>query len=450
MAVESRKDARPAGRSRAPTSPRSSADRSTSGSEVVTSAGQSEALPHPPAGCDTGSGALRQDASMPREELRVLDSLDEIPRAEWDALLGPRATPFMRHAWLSALEKSGCASPRTGWIPRHLALFRAGQVITVAPAWAKDDSDGDFARDWDLAGSISRGVVRYYPKLALTVPFTPCTGERVLVAPGEDRASCVGKMARAARRVCEQGGFPTWQVLFPDEEGARELEQAGMALRVSWQFHWRNEGYRSLDDFLGRFNSKRRHMLKREMAAAAGQGISIRTIRGEELLRDPERWAKAAHALHRSTVDKLMWGRRWLNEKFYQQAFAAMPDAMEVVAAFRGRELVAGAFSVASATRLYGRYWGCFEEPPFLHFNVCYYHSIADCIARGLEMFEGGAGGEHKLARGFLPTLTWSAHGFCDARPDRSGREHLSLETPAREASIERSMRESPIFKGAS
>jgi len=191
-------------------------------------------------------------------------------------------------------------------------------------------------------------------------------------------------------------------------------------------------------------------MLRREMGAAAEQGLEIRTVRGEELARDHQKWAKAAHALHRSTVDKLMWGRRWLNETFYQQAFAGMPDAMEVVAAFRGSELVAGAFNVASATRLYGRYWGCFEEHPFLHFNVCYYHSIADCIARGLEVFEGGAGGEHKLARGFLPALTWSAHGFSDAQLDRAVREHLARETPARAASIERSLRESPIFKAAS
>ncbi|HZR10408.1 MAG TPA: GNAT family N-acetyltransferase [Myxococcales bacterium] len=383
-------------------------------------------------------------------DVRILDSLDGVRPPDWDGLLSGRSTPFLRHAWLSALERSGCAAPRSGWTPRHLTLWRGTKLLAAAPAYAKDDSDGDFARDWDLAASISRGRVPYYPKLALTVPFTPCTGERVLVAPGEDRAECVAKIAHAAGKLCDDEGYPTWQVLFPDEEGARELEQAGMALRVSWQFHWRNEGYRSMADFLARFNSKRRNMLKREMAAAPEQGIAIRTVRGDELRRDPERWAKAAHALHRSTVDKLMWGRRWLNEKFYLQAFAGMPDAVEVVAAFRGKELVAGAFNVASATRLYGRYWGCFEEHPFLHFNVCYYHSIADCIARGLQVFEGGAGGEHKLSRGFLPALTWSAHGFSDAHLDRAVREHLSRETPARAASIEQSMRESPIFKVAS
>ncbi|HTO97566.1 MAG TPA: GNAT family N-acetyltransferase [Myxococcales bacterium] len=383
-------------------------------------------------------------------DVRVLGSLANVRPGDWDALLSPRSTPFMRHAWLAALEQSGCAGARTGWIPRHLTLWRGARVIAAAPAYAKDDSDGDFSRDWDLAASLSRGRVPYYPKLALTVPFTPCTGERVLVAPGEDRGECVARLLHGARRLCGEEGYPTWQALFPDEEGARELREAGMALRVSWQFHWRNEGYRSLADFLARFNSKRRNMLKREMAAPLEQGLTIRTVRGEEVLRDPLRWAKAAHALHRSTVDKLMWGRRWLNEKFYLQAFASMPDALEVVAAFRGRELVAGAFNVTSATRLYGRYWGCFEEHPFLHFNVCYYHSIADCIARGLQVFEGGAGGEHKLSRGFLPALTWSAHGFSDAQLERAVREHLSRETPARAASVERSLRESPIFKAAS
>jgi predicted N-acyltransferase len=146
-------------------------------------------------------------------------------------------------------------------------------------------------------------------------------------------------------------------------------------------------------------------------------------------------------------VDKLMWGRRWLNEKFYQQAFATMPDALEVVAAEKGGQLIAGAFNVASQTRLYGRYWGAFEEHPFLHFNVCYYHSIEGCIGRGLQVFEGGAGGEHKLSRGFLPALTYSAHGFLDARLDRAVRNHLLAETPARTEDVARFNRESPIFK---
>jgi predicted N-acyltransferase len=368
--------------------------------------------------------------------------LDDIEAREWDDLLSPRSTPFMRHAWLSALEKSGCAARRAGWEPRHLIIYRGGKVIAAAPAYLKDDSDGDFARDWDLASSAAGGRFEYYPKLAFTVPFTPCTGERVLVAPGEDRGECVRRIVHAAQKLCADQGWPTWQVLFPDEASARELESAGLALRVSFQFHWRNEGYRSMADFLARFNSKRRHMLKREMAAAEQQGITIRTVRNPDAS-----WAKKAHALHRSTVDKLMWGRRWLNEKFYQLVFAAMPESVEVVAAEKDGELVAGAFNVSSGERLYGRYWGTFEEHPFLHFNVCYYHSIAECIARGVQVFEGGAGGEHKLSRGFLPSLTYTAHGFLDARLDKGVRRHLAAETPARTENVERFVRESPIFK---
>ncbi len=380
-------------------------------------------------------------------QLRVHESVSEVPQASWDALLDAESIPFLEWRWLWALEESRSAAPRAGWHPRHFTLWRGHRLVAAAPAYLKDDSDGDFARDWDLASSATRARHHYYPKLCLTVPFTPCTGERVLVAPAVDRLTAVSELLDAARKLCADEGWPTWQVLFPDEDSAREVEQAGLALRVSFQFHWRNEGYRSMDDFLGRFNSKRRHMLKREMAAAAEQGITIRTVRGEEL--SPS-WAKAAHALHRSTVDKLMWGRRWLNERFYSQIFASMPDALEVVAAERDGKLVAGAFNVASKTRLYGRYWGCFEDHPFLPFNVCFYHSIAQCIERGVHVFEGGAGGDHKLARGFLPALTYSAHGFLDRRLDEAVRDHLLAETPARTESVARYVRESPIFKKAS
>ena len=355
----------------------------------------------------------------------------------------------MRHAWLFALENSGCAAPRAGWTPRHFLLKRRGKLVAAAPAYLKDDSDGDFGRDWDLASSAGRARRPYYPKLALTVPFTPCTGERILVAPGEDRQAAVQALTKAALQLCQDEGAGTFQVLFPDEQGAAELARAGLAQRVSFQFHWRNEGYQSMDDFLARFTSKRRNMLKREMRAAEEQGIRIRTVRGDELRADWKRWAKVAHNLHRSTVDKLMWGRRWLNEKFYLNVFERMPDAMEVVIAEREGEIVAGAFNVASQSRLYGRYWGCLEEHKFLHFNVCYYHSIADCIARGLTMFEGGAGGEHKLPRGFLPSLTYSSHAFLDPAMDQAVRRHLDEETPARRESITRYTEESPIFKAA-
>ena len=384
---------------------------------------------------------------MALDGVRILPTLADVPAEAWDALLSPRSTPFMRHSWLNALEASDCSTEDTSWAPRHLTLWRKGKLVAAAPAYLRGDSDGDFGRDWDLASAASRARLPYYPKLALTVPFTPCTGERILVAPGLPREPAVRELLAAARALCEREGYATFQVLFPDAEGARELEEAGLAVRVSFQFHWENQGYRTPEEFLARFTSKRRNMIKRERGAAAEQGISVRTVRGDELRADWKRWAKSAHQLHRSTVDKLMWGRRWLNEGFYLRIFQDMPDALEVVAAEKDGSLIAGAFNVCSPTRLYGRYWGSFEEHRFLHFNVCYYHSIDECIRLGREVFEGGAGGEHKISRGFLPSLTYAAHWFHDPRLDQAVRAHLAAETPARKESVARYLAESPIFK---
>jgi predicted N-acyltransferase len=235
-------------------------------------------------------------------------------------------------------------------------------------------------------------------------------------------------------------------VLFPLADEADELEGAGMARRVSFQYHWRNAGYPTPEAFLARFDSKRRNQARRERAAPAQQGITLETVRGATLAAEAQEWARTAHALHRSTVDKLMWGRRWLNLAFYQRIFERMPGPLEVVVARRDGRVIAGAFNVASSTHLYGRYWGCFEEHRFLHFNVCLYHSIDDCIARGLQVFEGGAGGEHKIARGFEPCETFSAHHFLDERLEQPLRGHLQREAAERSATLDRWRRETPVL----
>jgi predicted N-acyltransferase len=220
-----------------------------------------------------------------------------------------------------------------------------------------------------------------------------------------------------------------------------------MARRISYQYHWRNEGYKTPDEFLARFNSKRRNIARRERAAPAEQGITLETVRGEALAADARAWGRTAFELHRSTVDKMMWGRRWLNREFYDRVFAAMPGPLEMVVARRGGRVIAGAFNVASNSHLYGRYWGCLEEHRFLHFNVCLYHSIDDCIARGIEVFEGGAGGEHKLMRGFLPAETFSTHEFLDARLDVPLRQHIAAEAVQRAAALAHWRAQSPILK---
>ncbi len=383
-------------------------------------------------------------------DLQILDSISDVPAAEWDALFAhepARATPFLRHAWLDALEQSGCAAPRTGWTARHLAFRRAGRLVAAAPAWVRPESDGDFGRDWQWAGAAERAGVPYYPKLVLGVPFTPVTGRRVLAAAGQDRLDAVRAAAEAARELCREDRIRSIHVLFPDAAEAEEWEAAGLARRLDFQYHWRNEGYRDFDAFLARFPSKRRTAIRRERAAPARQGIVLRTVRGGELAAAPARWARDVFALHSSSVDRMDWGRRFLDRGFYERALTAMADALEVVEARREGRLVGMAFNVASAERLYGRYWGCVEDHPFLHFNVCLYHSVEECIRRGLAAFEGGAGGEHKLARGFEPAEVWSTHAFLDARLDRPIRRHLEAELADRRLAVQRWRDASPILR---
>jgi predicted N-acyltransferase len=367
-------------------------------------------------------------------EAHVHASMSEVPGAAWDRLLAhepDRATPFVSHAWLDALEQSGAAAPEAGWAGRHVVLRRAGRIAAAAPAWVKRDSDGDFGRDWGWADAAQRARIPYYPKLVVGVPFTPVSGRRVLVAAGEDRREAVHAVVEVLRDVCRDEGVRSIHVLFPGEEEALELEAEGLALRLDFQYHWTNPGYRSFEDFVARFPSRRRNALRRERAAPARQGIAIRTVRGDELAEAPSRWARDVARLHEASISRMAWGRRFLDRPFYERVLRDMPGSVEVVEARREGRLVGMAFNVASGDRLFGRYWGAVEDHPFLHFNVALYHSVEACIQRGLRAFEGGAGGEHKLVRGFEPAETWSAHLFLDPRLDVPLRRHLADERRA-------------------
>jgi predicted N-acyltransferase len=373
-------------------------------------------------------------------EVRIEPRLASVPRPAWDALTAgdSEASPFTSWAWLTALEQGGAATPHTGWSPRHLLAYRGRELVAAAPAYSVTSSEGDFARDWGWADGALRAGIRYYPKLVLTVPFTPVGGRRLLVAAGEPRAEAVPALVEAAWRLVESERLGCVQVLYPLASEALELEACGLSRRLDFQYHWHNRGYRSYDDWLAELPSKRRNQARRERAAPARQGIAIRTVRGPEIAQGGEDWARTVDAFYRATIDRMVWGRGYLTRSFYQRVFSTMPEHLEVVTATREGRLVAGAFNVSSATRLYGRYWGCHEEHPFLHFNVCLYHSIADCIERGLSVFEGGAGGEHKGWRGFEPTETWSAHRFRDARLDEAVRDHLLAERTARQEALRR------------
>jgi predicted N-acyltransferase len=250
----------------------------------------------------------------------------------------------------------------------------------------------------------------------------------VLIARGEDAPARFQAVVHGAMELSRSEGYSGLHILFPTQAEANTLEAMGFGIRHGVQYHWQNRGYRGLDDFLGELTSKRRNQLKRELRAPASQGITLRTLRGEALSSlDPT----LAHRIYVSTVDKHVWGRRHLTPGFFEQVLERFAHRVEYVEARREGRVVAGAFNLASAKALYGRYWGCLEEHPFLHFNVCLYHPIEQAITQGLERFEPGAGGEHKLVRGFEPALTYSAHWIFQPALDRAVREFLAHERAA-------------------
>ena len=361
-------------------------------------------------------------------QFRIQKGIGEVPEKAWNSLLDDDALPFLEWAWLEALEGSGSISPDRGWHPRHLTLWRGTRLVAAAPAYLKDDSHGEFVFDWSWASAAERVGLRYYPKLILAVPATPATGRRILVAKHESRASCESELIRGALDFARSEGLSSVHALFPTEEEWQTFKALGFAGRLGVQYHWQNVGYRHFDDFLERFGSKRRNQLKRERRAPEEQGISLRTVRGDELL---EVKPDLVFRLYCSTVDKYLWGYRHLQPTFFDKLWNRFRHRVEWVEARKRGKVVAGAFNLASPDVLYGRYWGCFEEFPFLHFNVCLYHSIEDCIARRRSRFEPGAGGEHKLVRGFEPRLTYSAHWIFHPGLDRAVRDFLRSERAA-------------------
>lgn len=367
-------------------------------------------------------------------ELRTHSSIRDFGETAWRRLLPPDAPPFVAFEWLDALEQTGCVTPERGWMPAHLSLWSDGERIGGAPAYIKGNSEGEFVFDHAWA-RFAHGRLRleYYPKLLIAVPFTPATGPRLLVAPGADPERAASGFAAGVRQLCEQLGLSSAHVLFPSGEQAAALERCALVRRAGIQYHWGNPGYASFDEFLARFGSKRRHQIRRERRLLVDTRIEHLT--GSELT---EEVLEHMYEFHCSTVHKYFWGRQYLSRAFFERVFETMPEKLHVVFArdaTSGRP-IAGALNLLGATALYGRYWGAREERPYLHFNVCYYEGIEECIRRGLGVFEPGAGGEHKLVRGFLPTVTHSLHHLADARLDAAIRDFTLREREAIEEHV--------------
>jgi uncharacterized protein len=378
-------------------------------------------------------------------ELRTHRSIREIAQADWDAWLEPDFVPFMSWAFLDALEATGCVRPEVGWLPQHLSMHRNGELVAVAPAYVKGNSEGEFVFDHSWARFCQESLgVDYFPKLIIAAPFTPATGPRLLHSPTFPEEEAYRVLAAGLERLTAGGELSSSHVLFLTDSAAAQLERAGLLRRHGVQFHWRNAGYVTFDDFLARFSAKRRHAIRRERRQIADNGIELQVLAGDEL--------GAANIDHMyefygSTVDKHYYGRRYLNREFFHEICARIPKSILVVLAREkggSKRPIAGAFNLLGRRALFGRYWGAREERPFLHFNVCYYAGIEACIERGLECFEPGAGGEHKHARGFESTLTHSVHQLRDPRLRGPVERFLKQESAA---IIEHLADEKPVLK---
>ena len=344
----------------------------------------------------------------------IVSSLSEIGKAAWDGLLAlqEEANPFLSYAFLHALHESGSASPETGWQPQYIALYDGDTLAAALPLYVKGHSYGEYVFDWAWADAYQRHGLDYYPKLLSAVPFTPVAGPRLLAVDADARAALIAVLV-ATQRATE---VSSTHILFPPEAHARQLQDAGFMLRSGVQFHWLNPGYANFDDFLATLEQKKRKNIRAERRKVREAGVTMRRVRGADITDADwklfNRCYRHTYAAHHSTP--------YLNLDFFRRLGSTMPENILLVIAEREGQPIAASLVIHSADTLYGRYWGELEHVPCLHFEAAYYQPLEFCIEQGIKTFEGGAQGEHKMARGFLPTKTFSAHwlahpSFADA-----------------------------------
>lgn len=346
---------------------------------------------------------------------RIVASLSEVGQTAWDELLGLQAdaNPFLSFTFLHALHESGSASEKAGWQPQYITLWnQAGQLAAALPLYVKYHSYGEYVFDWAWADAYQRNGLEYYPKLLSAIPFTPVTGGRLLARDATARAALV-KVLQSLRRDTQTSST---HILYPPAEQAEALQQAGFMLRSGVQFHWLNPGYRDFDEFLATLERKKRKNIVAERRKVAEAGVRLRRVRGVDATEADwvffNRCYARTYAEHRSTP--------YLNLDFFLRIGAGMPHNILLIVAERDGRPIASSLLIHTGQTLYGRYWGALEFVPCLHFETAYYQPLEFCIEQKIACFEGGAQGEHKMARGFLPQKTWSAHwlahpGFADA-----------------------------------
>ncbi|MEK9661576.1 MAG: GNAT family N-acetyltransferase [Alphaproteobacteria bacterium] len=337
---------------------------------------------------------------------RIIEHIADVPSADWDALAGDD-NPFVSHGFLNALEVTGCATGRTGWLPQHMIMEdSAGRLIGAVPLYLKNHSQGEYVFDHGWAHAFERAGGDYYPKLQASVPFSPVTGPRLLAGAGAGTLEIQFAMARTLETFCERMNISSVHVTFPTRGEWQVLGEAGWIQRRGRQFHWHNRGYESFDDFLGALMSRKRKSIRKERREVAEAGITVRALTGDEI--EPRHW-DAFYRFYIDTYDR-KWGYPYLTREFFQVLQDTLPDKVVLVIAEHDGRPVAGAINLKGKHALYGRNWGCIEDHRFLHFECCYYQAIEFAIAHGLDTVEAGTQGPHKIQRGYLPTETYSAH----------------------------------------
>ena len=360
-------------------------------------------------------------------QLEVIQSLSEIAADEWNALLPTDAGPFLRHEFLSTLEESECVGSNTGWQIAHLLVRSSDSIIVGAmPLYLKQHSYGEFVFDWAWAEAYARNGMAYYPKALCAIPFTPVEGLRLLVAPNENKQVIQSTLVSALKTLVVQNSLSSAHVLFPNPDALAQLTEQDFILRDSVQFHWRNPGYRDFEEFLNALNMKRRKNIRRERAQVASENIQYRHIPGAIATSDDWTFFYRCYANtyreHRSTP--------YLTESFFTILGERMPENLHLIIANRNGIPIASSllFVDLASSKAYGRYWGAIEHISCLHFETAYYQAIEFCIREGIQTFEGGAQGEHKMARGFLPTTIQSAHWIADKQFSKAVKHFLERE----------------------
>lgn len=385
---------------------------------------------------------------MPNYTITWIEHIAQIPQAEWDALAIPLKTPFLEWQWLHNLEASGSATAQAGWMPQHLIIRRDRELIGAAPLYLKSHSQGEFVFDHQWADLSYRIGIEYYPKLLGMTPFTPAEGYRFLIAPGEDEDEITGLMINAINHFCDHHHISGCHFLYVDPQWSPVLARQGFSSWLHHSYIWKNQGYQNFDDYLGAFNANQRRNIKRERKAVNTAGLHIKTFDGDDI---PHALFSQMYGFYENTCDKFgWWGSKYLTKRFFEELHHIYRHRVLFVAAYHENDdktPMGMSFCLHKGERLYGRYWGSFQEIDCLHFDACYYTPIEWAIEHNIQTFDPGAGGKHKKRRGFPATPNHSFHRFYAPRLEQIFRSYIGKVNQAEQQEIDSINQELP-FKG--